>query len=354
MRQRTEDILAMSMVPGLGTVRCGRFIRRTEEPDRQILRSAREMKRSDLFKREKDFIEGNGISVIALGDEDYPASLENIYAPPVILFCKGNTSSLRSDAVAIVGSRRCTAYGMRMAEKLAFELASRGIVVVSGLARGIDTSAHRGALRAGGSTIGVMGGGFRNIFPPEASGMIREMSVKGCVVTEYTSDISPDRHTFPNRNRIISGLSRGVIVVEAAGRSGALITAEFALEQGREVFALPGNADSSMSAGTNRLIQDGAKLVTRAEDVLEELGPGPFVLKPAAEAREGGRDDTGIMDVLAEKGTVHRDDILDLAGVKDSELSGYLLELELKGMVESLPGGRYRAIPERSLKGENL
>ncbi|MFH1245230.1 MAG: DNA-processing protein DprA [Candidatus Omnitrophota bacterium] len=220
---------------------------------------------------------------ISFQDADYPKNLKFIYHPPALLYIKGSILPDDSIALAIVGSRRATYYGLHNAEKLAFELASRGIVIVSGLARGIDSAAHRGALKAGGRTIAVLGSGLNRIYPAENAGLAEQISHHGAVISEFSPDSPPLRHNFPRRNRIISGLSLGVIVVEAAKRSGALLTANFALEQGREVFAFPGNIDSWTSCGTHGLIKQGAKLVESTEDIIEELEPLKSWPKIAAE-----------------------------------------------------------------------
>lgn len=211
------------------------------------------------------------IKTVRIDSGYYPERLKAIYDPPDVLYYRGELLEEDSKAIAIVGSRKCSAYGVKMAESLARGLAERGITVVSGMARGIDTASHKGALEAGGRTIAVMGSGFGRIYPPEAGSLLEEIASSGCVITEYPIETPPLRWNFPKRNRIISGLSLGVVVVEAARKSGALITANFALDEGREVFAVPGRADLNTSSGTNALIQAGAKLVTTASDILDEL-----------------------------------------------------------------------------------
>jgi DNA processing protein len=213
----------------------------------------------------------NKIRIIHLRDEKYPEALKNIYSPPRELFYKGDLLKEDSNCVAIVGSRKCSLYGLQMAEKIAFELASRGITVVSGMAKGVDQAAHRGALKAKGRTIAVMGSGFNHIYPSGSEALAQEILESGAVITEYTADTRPLRMNFPKRNRIISGLSKGVVVVEAAEKSGSLITVDFALNQGRDVFAVPGRVDSPVSRGTNLLIQNGAKAVMNVDDILNEL-----------------------------------------------------------------------------------
>ncbi|MCQ9208506.1 MAG: DNA-processing protein DprA [Omnitrophica bacterium] len=215
----------------------------------------------------------NKFKTLRITDKDYPANLKHIYDPPATVYLKGELILEDNIAIAIVGSRRATPYGLKNAKSLAFELAARGITVVSGLARGIDSAAHRGALEAKGRTIAVLGSGLNVIYPHENERLAEEIAKSGAVISEFQQDVGPQRYHFPRRNRIISGLSLGVVVVEAAQKSGALITANCALEQGREVFALPGKIDSWTSRGTHDLIKQGAKLVESIEDIIEELEP---------------------------------------------------------------------------------
>lgn len=212
------------------------------------------------------------IKKIAINSKEYPKNLKNIYNPPGELFVSGDILSSDSNAIAIVGTRRATHYGLEQCEKLSYELASRGITIVSGMARGIDSAAHRGAIRAGGRTIAILGSGHNNIYPPENRKLYEQITKNGAVISEFPSDTPPLRTNFPKRNRIISGMSKGVVVVEAPRKSGALITADFALEQGRDVFAMPGNVSSVKNSGTHWLIKEGAKLIENAWDILEELG----------------------------------------------------------------------------------
>ena len=221
-------------------------------------------------EKEIALAEKSGVVILTVFDEDYPERLKNIYDPPVILYVKGSIKKEDSLAVSIVGSRKCTYYGMNMADNIAEKLAFSGVTVVSGLARGIDTAAHKGALKSG-RTIAVLGSGLGNIYPAENKPLSEKIAQNGAVVSEFPMHMPPNKNNFPQRNRIISGLSVAVLVVEAANKSGALITADFALEQGRDVFAVPGAAGRLSSAGTNSLIKQGAKLIDSAEDILEEL-----------------------------------------------------------------------------------
>ncbi|HVW37882.1 MAG TPA: DNA-processing protein DprA [Pirellulales bacterium] len=222
---------------------------------------------------EIDFCRRNGVSIVAEADPAFPRALREVHDPPGVLFVRGAIQPSDALAIAIVGSRHATHYGLEQAERLAGSLARAGLTIISGLARGIDAAAHRGALAAGGRTLAVLGSGVLNIYPPEHDKLAAEVIARGAVLGEAPVRSAPTSGAFPQRNRLISGMSLGVIVVEAALQSGALITARHAMEQGREVFAVPGRVDNRMSRGCHRLIRDGAKLVETAEDVLEELGP---------------------------------------------------------------------------------
>lgn len=232
---------------------------------------------------ELDLCARRQVGVLAEADDAYPRALREIHDPPGVLFLRGALAPQDALSVAIVGTRHATAYGRKHAERLAASLARAGLTVTSGLARGIDAAAHRGALAAGGRTLAVLGSGVLNVYPPEHDELARQVIDDGALLSESPPRGRPLSGSFPQRNRIISGLSLGVIVVEAAERSGALITARHAMEQGREVFAVPGPVDSRMSRGCHRLLRDGAKLVESADDVLEELGP----LAAPAEGAEG-------------------------------------------------------------------
>lgn len=213
------------------------------------------------------------INILVESDDNYPRPLRDIPDPPGVLFSKGNWKPSDALAIAIVGSRHATQYGLTQAERLAGSLARAGLTIISGLARGVDAAAHRGALAAGGRTIAVLGSGILDLYPPEHKGLADEVAKQGAVISEAAPRAAPISGMFPQRNRLISGLSLGVVVIEASQRSGALITARLAGEQGRDVFALPGPVTSRMSQGCHRLIRDGAKLIETADDVLEELGP---------------------------------------------------------------------------------
>ncbi len=296
------------------------------------------------------------IRKITLDDAEYPKNLRNIHTPPKQLYVNGTLLESDEMAVAVVGSRRASIYGLETAEKLGFELAARGVTVVSGMAIGIDSAAHKGALKAKGRTIAVMGGGHNVIYPSQNKKLYEEIVKTGAVVTEYEDDMPPLPQQFPARNRIISGLSLGVVVVEAARNSGALITANFAAEQGRTVFAVPGKVSSATSSGTNELIKDGACLIQSVDDILEELSIKEIV--PAkGEGREAidGRiakqtkayiynslteDERKIYKNLSDE-PMYVDEVIEKAGIGQAKASKVLLDLELKKIIVQLPGKQF-------------
>ncbi len=285
--------------------------------------------------------------IITIKDSTYPDALRNLSDAPAVLYCRGN---LRKDeiCIAVVGSRRATSYGLDMAKRLSRELASQGVTIVSGLARGIDSKAHLGALEAGGRTVAVLGCGVDIIYPSENSGLMNRICQSGAVISEYLPGTQPVPYNFPARNRIISGFSQGVTIIEANDKSGSLITAEFALEQGREVFAVPGNINSVNSSGTNRLIKDGAKLVTNAGDILEELkinnaANDNLYWKKQLQQNIMGKEELTISQRLLE-GPAHIDVISRDCGISVQLAGSVLVMLELSGFVEQLPGKFYKLV----------
>jgi DNA processing protein len=274
------DVLAAAIsdlrsVPGVGTKLC-----------RAIAAARREID----VAAELELCRQNGVGLLVASQPEYPQQLRTIYDPPGVLFVRGQVLPVDGLAVAIVGTRHATPYGLAQAERLAGGLARAGYTIVSGLARGIDAAAHRGALKAGGRTLAVLGRGVLNIYPPEHVQLADEVIAHGAVLSENPPRSEPFAGAFPQRNRIVTGLSQGVIVVEAADRSGALISARHAMEQSRDVFAVPGRVDSRMSKGCHRLIRDGAKLVETVDDVLEELGPLAAPNQAAASATGESRE----------------------------------------------------------------
>lgn len=287
------------------------------------------------------------IRAIKQGDAEYPANLRNIYKPPPILYVNGTILPQDEAAVALVGTRRPTHYGMQTCERLAYELALRGITIVSGMAIGIDTAGHRGALRAGGRTIAVLGSGHHNIYPRRNIGLYKEITEHGAVISEFPNEAPPDRWHFPQRNRIISGLSLGVVVVEAPKKSGALITADFALEQGRDVFALPGKVNSLASEGTHRLIKEGAKLVEGPEDIIEELEVHLEKFLKGKSARERVKiplteEEEKIFKLLTDEPR-YIDAIAEESGLPVRSVSNALVNLTIKRVIKELPGKNFIA-----------
>jgi DNA processing protein len=293
--------------------------------------------------REIERMEQHQVRLLALGTPDYPAVLTNLPDPPHLLYLRGQLTQADARAVAIVGSRSCTAYGKRVVEKLANGLTRVGYTIISGLARGIDGAAHRGALAAGGRTLAILAGGLSRIYPPEHIDLAKEVQNSGALLSEAAMEQEPLPAMFPARNRLISGLARAVVIVEAADKSGALITAKHAGEQGRPVFAVPGPVDSVASAGSNRLIRQGAVLVRGVEDILEELD-GVSGGASAAEAVEPptGLDATQqqVWNCLGEQPR-HLDELVQQLRLSVPEVSGALLTLEMKKTVRRLPGNRY-------------
>ena len=325
-------------------------------------KTARNIKDFRGWERARDEIARagrEGVSILTCTDPAYPERLRRIYDCPPLLYIKGRLDAA-DIPVAVVGSRNASPYGRYVTERLCREMAQRGLTVVSGLARGIDTCAHRGALAGRGRTVAVMGCGIDVIYPPENRKLHAEIAERGAVVTEFPFGTEPDRPHFPARNRIISGLSLGVLIVEAGEKSGSLITARCALDQGREVFAVPGGIDQPGSRGTNRLLRQGAKLVENVEDILEEIlpqleRPRPVteplstVPAPGAETRSerppGGRElnenESRLLAFITEE-PQDADTILNRTGLPASEALALLLSLELKGCIVQLPGKRFK------------
>ena len=285
-------------------------------------------------------------------DSDYPSWLKQIHNPPKLLHVLGSFLECDQFALAIVGSRNATLYGLRIAEQLAFDLAEKGITIVSGLARGIDAASHKGALKAGGRTIAVLGSGLDRIYPKEHIELAQKISKQGCVISELANDYEAKPFNFPLRNRIISGLSLGVIVVEASRRSGSLITAVHAIEQGRQVFAVPGHVDSLLSEGSHSLIRQGAILVESANDILAELAPclKDCLPKQKEEPSQAPAPDNKLVELgsvgidvveLLNDGPLNLEEIQEILGTEDAEIQKVLVQLELSGKIKRSFGATY-------------
>ncbi len=349
---------ALSLAPGIGSVLFKRLLAAFGNPQ-EVFRATPKalgriegigpqvvaaLRRFDWKKRVEEELRQAGqlgVDLVTWEDPNYPERLQQIYDPPPLLYVRGSLHTEDRAAVAVVGSRYPTQYGQAAAQRIARGLSQRGVTVVSGLARGVDSCAHQSALNAGGRTLAVLGCGIDIIYPPENEELFERIASRGAVVSEFPFGTPPDRDHFPIRNRIISGLSLGVVVVEATLRSGSLITARFALEQGREVFAVPGNVDSARSDGTNRLIRDGAKLVMQAEDILEEILPAlqSRFMAPPPEP-DLTEDEKRIFSILG-RDALHIDAVIARTALPSATVSALLLSLELAGHIRQLPGMRF-------------
>lgn len=373
-----EALVALNKVEGLGSIRLKALLDYFDKPENilnapqekliaisgigsKIATSIRSLKKEDI-DRELNLAKSYELKILTLDDADYPQNLRQIYDPPIVLYVKGKLAKEDKFSLAIVGSRRASFYGLSCAEKFAGELSGCGFSIVSGMASGIDTCAHRGALSQNNRTIAVMGSGFRHIYPSENKELAEEISKRGAVISEFPVETLPLKQNFPRRNRVISGLSLGVLIVEAARNSGALITADFALEQGREVFALPGKIDSGTSFGTNGLIKQGAKLVCCVDDILEEFNLSMLEAKHRHIGMMLQKDNTsGIIkepeELSAEKALrpelinkesflydliscqpVSLDEIVERTELSVPEVTGILFNLQMKKFIRQLPG----------------
>lgn len=293
----------------------------------------------EIIKAERVAMEGLHLRTVTFDEPDYPRPLKDIYSPPPLLYMLGSYDPKDQIAVAIVGSRQADYRGKSLAKTLAASLVKRGISIISGLARGIDTQAHLGALEAGGRTIGVLGSGFSRFYPPENRRLGRKIIRHGCLISEFPCHRPPEPRNFPRRNRIISGLSKGVVVVQATKRSGSLITARLALEQGREVFALPGPPESPLSHGCHALIKQGAKLVDNVNDILEELAL-PFQGGVVADKTHMPKLKGFAARLYKHLGTepIQIDQLCQASDIDPKDALPTLLSMELKGLIVRLPG----------------
>ncbi len=295
------------------------------------------------LSRELRRIKEENLTLLTQEDALYPRLLKEIYDPPLVLYVRGQLTERDHHGIAIVGSRRTTHYGTSIAKKLGFQIAYAGYTVISGLARGIDTAAHEGALASKGRTVAVIGAGLAKLYPPENQALADKIAEQGAVVSEFPVDYPPDKQTFPMRNRIVSGWSCGVIVAEAPIRSGSLITAQQAAEQGRAVYAVPGNIDRPSSQGCNKLIQEGAKLIMDGAEVLDDLMT-LFPTQPMAPKMETAKtdvtlegDEDKIFQAMGSSET-HINEITQRSGLPSSAVSATLMRLEMKRLIKPLPG----------------
>jgi DNA processing protein len=351
--------IALSLLPDVGPARARKLLSVFANPEMIFRAGFDDLRQVDgigavVAKKIRDFsswgdigrqiseMEAMDIKVISLQESSYPEMLKEIDDAPVVIYARGDILPNDKFAIAIVGSRRLTQYGTSVAEKISEDLAACGFTVVSGMARGVDSISHRGALRAGGRTIAVLGSGLDIPYPPENKTLMEDIVKSGCALSEFPPGTPPEKENFPRRNRLISALSLGVLVVEATLDSGALITARYAAEQGREVFAVPGNITSRCSEGTNELLRRGAILVRRAEDIVEELAP---VLKGFLRTRDNIRENISdeekrLCNLLS--GEPKQIDVISReSGLASSKALGILLGLELKGAVKQITGKRF-------------
>jgi DNA processing protein len=357
----TEACIALNMVPKLGPVRLRKLLEVFETPERILLSKSRELmavegigrevaeniagwqEKADLDAELKRIAEA-GVQVITQESPLYPRELREIYNPPIVLYVLGGLLDRDHHALGVVGSRQTSHYGLECAKKLSYQIAYAGVTVVSGLARGIDTAAHQGALAAKGRTIAVIGSGLNKLYPPENKGLAEKIAESGAVVSEYPMERPADTQTFPYRNRIVSGWGFGVLVVEAGLNSGALITAGQAVEHGRSVFVVPGPIDRPTSAGSNRLIQQGAKLVTAATDILDEMNvlfretPNLEPSKPRDAAMT--EQEKAVYEAIGDSETPI-DAIIAKSRLPTGVVSSSLLALEIKRLVKQLPGQHF-------------
>ena len=358
--------LTLKSVPGVGNLLFKRLIDRFGSPELVFRASQEELggveginsrlslaiprcKPTDQVKRELDLVLENKYRLIPLTDADYPSLLKEIPDPPPFLYVHGKLPDTRR-GISVVGSRHATEYGIRTTRRLCRDLAGLGWIVVSGMAVGIDTAAHEGALEGGGKTVAVLGSGLERIYPKENRTLFHMISENGAVISELPLHAEPDAHHFPARNRIISGMSLGTVVVEAARRSGSLITARLAAEQNREVFAVPGSIQSFKSSGTHLLIKQGAKLVEQTRDIVEELSP--MLSAFCVDSADAGTEDKRLADLPPEEQRIalaldtypiHIDVLARKMELPAATISGILLSLELKGIVRQLPGKFFSA-----------
>ena len=360
--------LALSLVPGVGRISFKRLIDEFGRPEevfnaslsdlesvqgikKEAASAIKSFDRDRELDRERALIRENNVNLLTLEDKEYPDQLREIFDPPSLLYVKGQIKKEDEHSVAIVGTRHPTRYGKLTAERLAFELGALGVTVVSGMARGIDTFSHEGALSVGGRSIAVFGSGLDVVYPPENREIMEKIIDNGAIISEFPMGTRPEKQNFPVRNRIISGLSLGTVVVEAASKSVSLITARLALEQGREVFAVPGSIASDKSRGTNNLLKLGAKLVEGVDDIIEELKPLIDSLsekrhddtkkEESSEVSSAGarftKEEEEIFSLVSKEGD-HIDSIIQGSEVPPSKTVSILAKLELLGLVKQYSG----------------
>lgn len=357
-----ESLIVLNLIPGMGPVRLRRLTERFGSASAVLAASAARLGavpgigpllsraianwRALEWEEEFRLLRKQGLRALTRLDPEYPPALKEIYDPPIVLYVRGELLPADRVAVAVVGSRRASLYGLQAAFAISRQLAGRGVTVISGLARGIDARAHQGALDGGGRTIAVLGSGLLNVYPAEHRELADRIARRGAVVSQFPLRMIPEKTNFPLRNRIISGLSLGVLVVEAAKKSGALITAHQALDQGRTVMAIPGRIDSVPAQGTNQLIQDGAKMVRDVEDILEEFSYLFSSPAPGGAGEEKREINLSPSERIVYENLSTEEKEIDViareTGLPPGELAAVLFSLELKRLVRQLPGKHFR------------
>jgi len=358
--------IGLNMVLGVGKTLCHRLVKAFGSPEKVFHASrkelmgvervgdkvARQILNFDLeqsLKREYQLVKRKDVQILTIEDSEYPFLLKSIYDPPPVIYYKGNFLDDQSVPLAVVGTRKSSSYGRMVTEKLCTELSEMGVCIVSGMARGIDTIAHKAALKQEASTVAVFGCGLEYTYPPESGSLRRQIEEQGAVISEFPMSTKPDRNNFPARNRVISGLSYGTLVVEAGEKSGALITAQFALEQGREVFAVPGNIYSSESRGTHALIKVGAKLTDSSKAVVEDLSDSVLGLlkerkNKVIESVELNPKEEHLMSLMSVQ-QQHIDRVIENSYLSPAEVSATLVTLELKGVIRQTDGKMFVMAP---------
>lgn len=369
---RQEACLALNLIPQIGPVRARRLISALGGPEQVLKAKVPELMRTEGigeahaqaiagWETQVDLagelakIQARGLTLLTDTDDLYPASLRGIRDAPLLLYVWGQILPRDHHAIGIVGSRHATVYGLNATKRLGYQIAFAGRTVISGLARGIDTAAHEAALAAKGRTIAIIGSGIGKLYPPENQALAERIAQSGAVISEYPVDRIADKQTFPYRNRIVAGWSAGLLVVEAPVRSGSLITAQQAVEQGRSIYAVPGPIDKPTSQGCNRLIQQGAKLVIEAEDILDDLDSlFPSVLFPESRQPPSEKAAPPVLPTLSldeeivlkavQSGATHVDEITDASGLTPATVNVCLMRLEMKRLVRALPGRCYELV----------
>jgi DNA processing protein len=357
LKEETLSYLALHSVPEVGPRRLIQLVRKfgsakevlnapkeklleVEDVGEKVAYNIKSKVDWGLAEKQLKSAEEQNIRILSFSDQDYPNNLKNIYDPPPIIFIRGQIKPEDEKAIAVVGARQSSAYGKLVAESLVKELVVHNLTIVSGLARGIDSISHQAALKAGGRTIAVLGSGLDIIYPPENKKLANRIAESGAVISEFLLGTKPEATNFPQRNRVISGLCLGTVIVEAGPKSGALLTAQHALEQNREVFAVPGDIRAQGSKGTNSLIKQGAKLVGSVEDILIEIGQlvdDSAIKRPNPALETLSKEEKNIFELLSTEPN-HIDNIAKQSGFRTGDALSILLSLELKDLVKQLPG----------------